>query len=178
MPAFAASTTVLDSILVRDAFGTPAMREVFSDLSLVSRYAEVEIALARAEARCGVIPADAAEQIAARTDVRALDFDLLRRETDIVGYPILPLVQQMAKQCGESGRYVHWGATTQDIMDTALILQVRAGLNIIEQDISTLRGILADLSRRYRDSPMTGRTHLQQALPVTFGYKTAIWLAM
>jgi 3-carboxy-cis,cis-muconate cycloisomerase len=178
MAAFTSSTTVLDSLLFRDAFGTPAMREVFSDLSVLGRYVEVEIALAKAEARCGVIPAEAAEAIATCTNVAALDLDLLRRETDIVGYPILPLVQQMAKQCGEAGRYVHWGATTQDIMDTALVLQVRAGLTIIEQDISTLRGILADLSRRYRDTPMAGRTHLQQALPVTFGYKTAIWLAM
>ena len=178
MAAFPTSTTVLDSFLFRDAFGTPAMREVFSDFSVLGRYAEVEIALARAEARCGVIPAKAAEAIAKRTDVAALDFDLLRRETDIVGYPILPLVQQMVKQCGEAGRYVHWGATTQDIMDTALVLQMRAGLDIIEKDILALRGILADLSRRYRDTPMAGRTHLQQALPVTFGYKTAIWLAM
>ncbi len=178
MAAFPSSTTVLDLFLFRDAFGTPAMREVFSDFRLLGRYAEVEIALAKAEARCGVIPAEAAEAIAKCTNVAALDFDLLRRETDIVGYPILPLVQQMVKQCGEAGRYVHWGATTQDIMDTALVLQVRAGLTIIEQDISTLRGILADLSRRYRDTPMAGRTHLQQALPVTFGYKTAIWLAM
>ena len=178
MAAFPTSTTVLDSILFRDAFGTPAMREVFSDFSLICRYAEVEIALARAEARCGVIPAEAAEEIAKRTNVSGLDFELLRHETDIVGYPILPLVQQMAKQCGEAGRYVHWGATTQDIMDTAVILQVRDGLKIIEADIAALRGILADLSRRYRDTPMAGRTHLQQALPVTFGYKAAIWLAM
>jgi len=178
MPAFPTSTTVIDSILFRDAFGTPAMREVFSDFSLISRYAEVEIALAKAEARCGVIPAQAAKDIAERTDVSAFDFDLLRSETDIVGYPILPLVHQMVKQCGEAGRYVHWGATTQDIMDTAVILQVRAGLEIIEADISALRGILAGLSKRYRDTPMAGRTHLQQALPVTFGYKTAIWLAM
>ena len=178
MAAFPTSTTVLDSFLFRDAFGTPAMREVFSDFSVLGRYAEVEIALARAEARCGVIPAKAAEAIAKRTDVAALDFDLLRRETDIVGYPILPLVQQMVKQCGEAGRYVHWGATTQDIMDTALVLQMRAGLDIIEKEILALRGILADLSRRYRDTPMAGRTHLQQALPVTFGYKPAIWLAM
>src|SRR3979411_3204755 len=128
------ATTVLDSILFRDAFGTPRMREVFSDFSLISRYAEVEIALAKAEARCGVIPAEAAEEIAKRTDVSAFDFDLLRRETDIVGYPILPLVHQMAKQCGGAGRYVHWGATTQDIMDTAVVLQVRDGLKIIEQD--------------------------------------------
>src|SRR6202795_306238 len=178
MSAFPVSTTVLDSILFRDAFGTPAIREVFSDLSLISRYAEVEIALAKVEARCGVIPVEAAAEIAKRTDVSAFDFDLLRRETDIVGYPILPLVHQMVKQCGEAGRYVHWGATTQDIMDTAVILQVRAGLKIIEEDIAALRGILAGLSKRYRDTPMAGRTHLQQALPVTFGYKTAIWLAM
>jgi 3-carboxy-cis,cis-muconate cycloisomerase len=178
MAAFSASTTVLDSLLFRDAFGTPAMREVFSDVRLISRYAEIEVALARAEARCGVIPAQAAEEIAKRTDVSALDFDLLRQETDIVGYPILPLVHQMTKQCGEAGRYVHWGATTQDIMDTAVVLQLRDGLAIIEADIASLRGILADLSKRYRDTPMAGRTHLQQALPVTFGYKTAIWLSM
>ncbi|HEX3117200.1 MAG TPA: adenylosuccinate lyase family protein [Bradyrhizobium sp.] len=178
MPAFPASTTVFDSILFRDTFGTLAMREVFSDFSLISRYAAVEIALARAQARCGVIPAEAAEQIAKRTDVAAFDFDLLRRETDVVGYPILPLVHQMLKQCGEAGRYVHWGATTQDIMDTAVVLQIRKGLMIVEADIASLRGILAGLSRRYRDTPMAGRTHLQQALPVTFGYKTAIWLAM
>src|SRR4030088_2322632 len=145
MPAFSASTTVLDSILFRDAFGTPAMRDVFSDLRLISRYAEVEIALAKAEASCGVIPAEAAAEIAERTDVSALDFDLLRRETDIVGYPILPLVPQITKQCGEAGRYVHWGATPQDIMDTAVVLQLRAGLKIIETDIADLRRILADL---------------------------------
>jgi len=178
MAAFPTSTTVLDSILFRDAFGTPAMREVFSDFSLITRYAEVEIALARAEARCGVIPAQAAEEIAKRADVSTLDFELLRQETDIVGYPILPLVHQMAKQCGDAGRYVHWGATTQDIMDTAVVLQIRAGLAIIDSDIAALRGILAGLARRYRDTPMAGRTHLQQALPVTFGYKCAIWLAM
>jgi 3-carboxy-cis,cis-muconate cycloisomerase len=178
MPAFPTSTTVLDSILFRDAFGTPPMREVFSDFSLISRYVEVEVALAKAEAECGVIPPEAAAEIARRADASALDFDLLRRETDVVGYPILPLVHQLVKQCGEAGRYVHWGATTQDIMDSAVILQVRDGLSIIEADISALRGILADLSRRHRDTPMAGRTHLQQALPVTFGYKTAIWLAM
>ena len=116
------------TVLFRDAFGTPRMREVFSDYALISRYVEVEIALARAQARCGVIPTEAAKEIAAKCNVSALDFDLLRHETDIVGYPILPLVHQLVKQCGEAGRYVHWGATTQDIMDTADVLRVRAGL--------------------------------------------------
>jgi 3-carboxy-cis,cis-muconate cycloisomerase len=178
MPSFPTSTTVLDSILFRDAFGTPAMREVFSDASVIARYVEVEIALAKAEARCGVIPEQAARDIAERADAASLDVEALRRETDIIGYPILPLVHQLVKQCGEAGRYVHWGATTQDIMDTALVLQLRAGLKIVAEDISALRGILAGLSRRHRDTPMAGRTHLQQALPITFGYKTAIWLAM
>ncbi|WP_407530353.1 3-carboxy-cis,cis-muconate cycloisomerase [Methylobacterium oryzisoli] len=173
----APATTVIDSLLFRDAFGTPAMRAIFSDHALIRRFIEVEIALAKAEAACGVIPADAAEQIAARCDFETLDFDLLRHETDTVGYPILPLVHQLVKQCGEAGRYVHWGATTQDIMDTANVLQIRAGLDLVAADVDALRTTLADLSRRYRDTPMAGRTHLQQALPVTFGYKTAIWLA-
>jgi 3-carboxy-cis,cis-muconate cycloisomerase len=178
MPPAAPATTVLDSALFRDAFGTPAMREVFSDHALVGRYIEVEIALAKAEAKCGVIPPEAAAAIAKHPGISALDFDLLRQETDNVGYPILPLVHQMSKQCGEAGRFVHWGATTQDIMDTAVVLQLRDALRLLAQDIAELRRILADLSRRYRDTPMAGRTHLQQALPVTFGYKTAIWLAM
>lgn len=178
MPGLPTSTTVFDSLLFRDAFGTPEMREVFSDLALISRYVEVEIALARAEAACGVIPADAADEIARRCDVAALDFELLRKETDNVGYPILPLVHQLVKQCGEAGRYLHWGATTQDIMDTAVVLQMREGLRMIEQDIAALRGILADVARAHRDTPMAGRTHLQQALPVTFGYKVAVWLSM
>jgi 3-carboxy-cis,cis-muconate cycloisomerase len=178
MSSAAPATTVLDSALFRDAFGTPAMRAVFSDHALVGRYIEVEIALAKAEAKCGVIPPEAAVAIAKHPGISALDFNLLRQETDNVGYPILPLVHQMSKQCGEAGRYVHWGATTQDIMDTAVVLQVREALRLIENDITELRRILADLSRRYRVTPMAGRTHLQQALPVTFGYKTAIWLAM
>ncbi|ANY62227.1 3-carboxy-cis,cis-muconate cycloisomerase [Comamonas aquatica] len=173
-----ASSTVLDSILFRDAFGTAAMREVFSDRRLISRYIEVEVALARAEARCGVIPADAAEVIARESKLERIDFDHMRHETDIVGYPILPLVHQLVEMCGEAGRYVHWGATTQDIMDTANVLQVRDALDIVEADIRALRGILADLAKKHRDTPMAGRTHLQQALPVTFGYKVAIWLAM
>jgi 3-carboxy-cis,cis-muconate cycloisomerase len=167
----------LDSALFRDMFGTPEMRAVFSDETLIGRYIEVEVALARAEARCGIIPTDAAERIAAAGADPRLDWDRLKRETENVGYPILPLVHQLAEQAGEAGRYVHWGATTQDIMDTASVLQLRAALDLVGADIGALRGILADLALRHRDTPMAGRTHLQQALPITFGYKAAIWLA-
>jgi 3-carboxy-cis,cis-muconate cycloisomerase len=154
------------------------MREIFDERALIARYVEVEVALARAQGRCGVIPADAAKGIAARSKAEALDLDLLGRETEIVGYPILPLVHQLGKMCGEAGRYVHWGATTQDIMDTAVVLQVRDALAVIESELDSVRDILVRLARRYRDTPMAGRTHLQQALPITFGYKAAVWLAM
>lgn len=172
------ASNVLDSVLFRDSFGTPAMRAIFDDKELIRKYVEVEIALAKAQARCNVIPQEAADEIAKRCDADTLDFDLLRHETEIVGYPILPLVHQISKQAGEAGKFVHWGATTQDIMDTAVVLQVRDGLDIVDQDIKDLRKILAGLAKRYRDTPMAGRTHLQQALPVTFGYKAAIWLDM
>jgi 3-carboxy-cis,cis-muconate cycloisomerase len=172
------ASTVVDSILFRDAFGTARMRAVFSDHALIQRYIDVEVALAKAEARAGVIPSDAAEVIARESTIERIDFDHMREETDIVGYPILPLVHQLVEMCGDAGRYVHWGATTQDIMDTAVALQVRDALDSIDDDIRELRTILADLAKKHRDTPMAGRTHLQQALPVTFGYKVAIWLAM
>lgn len=172
------ASTVVDSILFRDAFGTPRMRQVFADTSLVARYIDVEIALARAQARCGVIPAEAAQAIGRESRLERIDFEHMRHETDVVGYPILPLVHQLVAMCGDAGRYVHWGATTQDIMDTANVLQVREALELVDADIAALRAILADLARKHRDTPMAGRTHLQQALPVTFGYKAAIWLAM
>jgi len=178
MSAYQSSTTVLDSILFRDAFGTPGMRQVFSDKAFITRCVEVEVALAKAEARVGVIPAKAAEDIARLSKAETLDFEHLGRETDVVGYPILPLVHQLSKQCGEAGRYVHWGATTQDIMDTAIVLQLREALQIVAGDLAALRGILAALARKHRNTPMAGRTHLQHALPITFGYKVAIWLAM
>ncbi|WP_042861714.1 adenylosuccinate lyase family protein [Dickeya sp. NCPPB 3274] len=172
------ASNVLDSILFRDSFGTPEMRAIFDDHELIRKYVEVEIALAKAEARCGVIPQEAAEEIAKTCNADTLDFDLLRHETEIVGYPILPLVHQISKQAGASGGYVHWGATTQDIMDTAVVLQIRDAFDLIDADIKSLRKTLAALALRYRDTPMAGRTHLQQALPITFGYKAAIWLDM
>jgi len=178
MSSPSSASTVIDSALFRDSFGTAQMRAVFNDHAVVQRYIDAEIALARAQARTGVIPAGAAEVIARESRIERIDFDLMREETDNVGYPILPLVHQLVKMCGDAGRYVHWGATTQDIMDTAVSLQVRDALDIIDGDIRSVRAILAELARKHRDTPMAGRTHLQQALPITFGYKAAIWLAM
>src|ERR1700744_3670794 len=172
------ASTVLESAVFRNMFGTEEMRQVFSDEALVQHYLDVEAALARAEAAIGVIPKDAATAIDDARRTVKIDVDRRRRETENVGYPILGLVHQLAEAAGEAGGYVHWGATTQDIMDTASVLQIREALGIIERDTLRLRRALAQLARRYRDTPMAGRTHLQQALPVTFGYKAAIWASM
>jgi 3-carboxy-cis,cis-muconate cycloisomerase len=173
---------VLDSAIFADMFGTPAMRCIFGDEALLARCAEVEAALARAQGRLGIIPAESAAAIsqaerAVANGQLALDLTRLKKETETVGYPILPLVRQLADLAGEPGRYLHWGATTQDIMDTAAVLQIRAGLGLIEEDLTAARKHLVALARRYRDTPMAGRTHLQHALPVTFGYKAAVWLS-
>src|SRR5690606_37974586 len=114
--------SVLESALFKDMFGTGAMRAVFDDDATVLRYVETEVALARVQGRLGVIPAQAADAIAARADAAAIDMEALRVETEIVGYPILPLVHQLSRICGAEGEYLHWGATTQDIMDTATVL--------------------------------------------------------
>jgi 3-carboxy-cis,cis-muconate cycloisomerase len=173
---------VLDSAIFADMFGTPAMRAVFGDEAFLARCIEVEAALAHAQSRLGIIPAEAATAIsqaerAVANGQVALDLTRLKNETETVGYPILPLVRQLADLAGDAGRYLHWGATTQDIMDTAAVLQIRAGLSLIEEDLTAARKHLAALARRYRDTPMAGRTHLQHALPVTFGYKAAVWLS-
>src|SRR5947209_6938429 len=173
---------MLSSSLFGDMFGTAAMRAVFGELAFLARCAEVEAALARAQARLGIVPGEAAAAIseaatAIVADPGSLDLDRLKRETENVGYPILPLVRQLAERAGTAGRWLHWGATTQDIMDTAAVLQIRDGLQLVEADLTAIRSHLAALARRWRDTPMAGRTHLQHALPITFGYKAAVWLA-
>ena len=171
-------STMFDSAIFRDAFGSAGMREIFSDEGLIGRYVEVEVALAAAEARVGVIPKDAAAAIKKLARADAIDVAKLKAETDLVGYPIVGVVHQLAKQCGDAGRYVHWGATTQDIMDTATVLQIRAALELVEADLAAMDAALAALAKKHRGTVMAGRTHLQHALPVTFGYKAAVWRGM
>lgn len=171
-------STVFDSDIFRDAFGSEAMRAIFSDRALLQRYVEVEVALAKVQGALGLIPAEAAKTIATKSDAAAIDLAKLKTETDLVGYPIVGVVHQLQKQCGEAGRYLHWGATTQDIMDTATVLQMRAALDIIDAELAAISTALADLTRKHRATVMAGRTHLQHALPVTFGLKTAVWLSM
>jgi 3-carboxy-cis,cis-muconate cycloisomerase len=168
----------IDSNVYGGLFATPAMREALSDRARFQRMLEVEAALARAQGRLGLIPAEAASEITAKADIARFDLEIVRRGTELAGYPIVPLVRLLSEACeGEAGRYVHWGATTQDIVDTGLMLQIGDALQLLAQDLDGVAMALAALAARFRDVPMAGRTHLQHALPITFGFKCALWLA-
>ena len=167
-----------DSAVFRHIFSTEAMRRVFSDEQRVQYYLDIEAALARAQARLHIIPAEAAEEICRHCTAAEYDMAKLKAQTERIGYPVLPVVQQLVGLCRDGlGEWCHWGATTQDITDTATVLQIRDGLMLVEQDIRAIAGSLADLAERHRDTPMAGRSNLQQAVPITFGYKCAVLLA-
>ncbi len=169
---------VITSGLFGDMFGRSDMRDLFSDHAYIQRCLDVEAALARSQARLGMIPEEAAREITRVADVSRVDWPRLADRTQVVGYPILPLVEQIADWADDGlGQYCHWGATTQDIMDTADVLQIRDGLTLVESDLDQIATALADLSERHAETVMAGRTHLQHALPVTFGYKAAGWLS-
>jgi 3-carboxy-cis,cis-muconate cycloisomerase len=170
--------SLIDSAVFRDIFSTEAMRGVFSDENRVQKYLDFEAALARAQARLGIIPKEAAEEICRHCHVAEMDFVKLKAQTERIGYPVLPVVQQLVGLCRDGlGEWCHWGATTQDITDTATVLQIREALVLIERYLDGIAGALAALARKYRDTPMAGRSNLQQAVPITFGYKMATVLA-
>ncbi len=170
--------TALDSAILRDIFTTDAMRRVFSDERRIEYYLQFEVALARVQARLGIIPAKAAQEIERQCRVENIDFAKLKRQTERIGYPVLPVVQQIVEKCADGlGEWCHWGATTQDITDTATIMQIREALGLVESDLRAISAALADLARRHRDTPMAGRSNLQQAVPITFGFKAATLLA-
>src|SRR5690348_3851929 len=171
-------TSLIDSAVFRDIFTTEAMRRVFSDENRVQKYLDFEAALARAQARLGVIPKEAAEEICRHCRAEEIDFSKLKAQTERIGYPVLPVVQQLVALCRDGlGEWCHWGATTQDITDTATVLQIREALVLIERHLDGIAGALAALARKHRDTPMAGRSNLQQAVPITFGYKMATLLA-
>ena len=170
--------TALDSLIFRDIFTTPEMRNVFSDEQRTAYYLEIEAALARVQGRLGIIPADAAREIESKCRIENIDLAKLKQQTERIGYPILGVVQQIVALCERGlGEWCHWGATTQDITDTATVMQIRAALELVEADMEKIAAALADLARRYRDTPMAGRSNLQQAVPITFGFKAASLLA-
>jgi 3-carboxy-cis,cis-muconate cycloisomerase len=167
--------TTLDCDLLRDLYGTDELRGVFDSRALVQAWLDVEVALAYAEAEVGVIPESAAKRIELEAVVEKYDLAALRAEIETTKHPLVPLIRTLVERCSDEGGWVHWGATTQDIIDTALSLQVRAALGPILRDLGRATRAAAELARRYARTPMAGRTHGQHAVPITFGLKAATW---
>ncbi len=171
-----------DSAIFGTLFGSDAMRAIFDDRAYLARMLEVEAALARCQGRLGIIPAEAAEAISRAARPEILEGDAAQKElaesVRKVGYPVVAVVRVLARAAGESaGRFTHWGATTQDVLDTAVVLQVRAGLALVRQSLAAIVRALASQAGAHRSTVMVGRTHLQHAAPISFGLKCATWAA-
>ncbi len=174
--------TPADSQIFAPLFSDPEVAAIFSDEQLIRLALQIEGTLARVESRQGVIPPEAGEAIAAVAispdAVQKMDLEKVRAGVDRDGFPVIELVQQLRQWVGDPyGDAVHAGATTQDILDTALILQLRTALAVIEHELDRLIAKLAGLADRHRATLMAGRTHSQHAVPITFGFKVAGWLA-
>lgn len=171
---------MISSNLTGPMFSTDAMQQVFSDHACIQRMLDFEAALARAEAQHDVIPATAVTAIAACCDAAMIDMPALAQAAAPAGNLAIPLVRQLTAQVArtdaEAAKYVHWGATSQDAIDTGLVLQLRDALNHINHDLARLAEALAKLAAQYRHTLLIGRTWMQHALPITFGLKAAGWL--
>ena len=168
-------STILDSAVFRNVFTTEAMREVWSDENRVQKYLDFEAALAKAQGKLKIIPQEAVGEIVRNCDVKLIDMAKLKEATERIGYPVLPVVQQLVKLCKDKlGEWAHWGATTQDITDTATVMQIREALDLVGAEIDGICDALAALAKKYRDTPMAGRSNLQQAVPITFGYVSVV----
>ena len=159
-------------------FDAPHSNDIFADDSFIAYCLKVEAALAAVQARLGVIPPDAAQNIAQAADELRVDKDSLRASTAKSSIPIIDLVAQLRQQVdANAASYVHWGATSQDIMDTVLVLQIRELLEHFKQLLQQVIDNLKELAEQHRHTLMVGRTHSQHALPLTFGLKVVNWMA-
>jgi adenylosuccinate lyase len=170
--------TMIDSPLFGDLFSTAEMRGIFSDEATVQRWMDVEAALARAQATLGIVPQQAADEITRKCRVELIDMAEMKRQLAHTHHPIVPLIRCYQKICDAvAGEFLHWGATTQDIMDTGAVLQLKAANAVVVRDLSRTLELLKDLAVRHKSTIQAGRTHGQQALPITFGFKVAVWAA-
>ncbi len=169
------------SPLLAPMLSSAAMRAVCDDAAYLQRMLDFEAALARAEAATGVIPASAADAIANACKAEAFDLNALAEAAPHSGVLAIPVVKALtanvAKTDADAARYVHWGATSQDVVDTATMLTLRAGIDALSGDIDRAIAGFAKLARAHRDTPMVARTWLQHALPMPFGLKLAEYAA-
>jgi len=157
-------------------YGSPEMRAIFEEEARLQRFLDVEAALARAQAELGVIPMEAAEVIASKANTKYVKLQAVKDVEARIKHDLMAMVEVLEEVCGEYGRYVHYGATSYDIEDTALALQLKEAISIIERRLYTLVEVLISLAEKNIDTIMMGRTHGQPAPPITLGFKLAVWL--
>ena len=170
-------TSVLDSILLQNNFSTPEIRLIWGDENKVSKQLAVEVALAKIEGELGIIPKTAAQQIIEKAKVEHLNLLALQKESAQKRHSLIALIHALQELVGtEAGEYVHYGVTTQDIVDTGIMLQTKEAYDVIVQHSKALIQTVAALAQKHRSTLMMGRTHGIHAIPITFGVKLAIWL--
>ncbi|MCS7139278.1 MAG: adenylosuccinate lyase [Candidatus Nezhaarchaeota archaeon] len=165
------------SILPIDSgrYGSEEMRRIFTEEARLQRMLDVEAALARASAKFGLIPTEAAEVISERANTKYVRLERVKEIEAKIRHDVMAVVEALAEVCGEYGGYVHVGATSYDIVDTAMALQLKDALFIIEARLKELCQLLCNLAVKYKEVVMVGRTHGQHALPITLGFKFAVW---
>ncbi|NOZ05497.1 MAG: adenylosuccinate lyase [Chloroflexi bacterium] len=171
------STHIIDSLIYRDAWGSDEMRAIFDDVPQTQGWLDVIAALAQAQAEVGLIPKDAALEITRICKVENLDMAALRQGYRETGHSTMGLIRELKKLCrGEAGEWVYYGATVQDIVDTWYSIALLKAWDILFRDLREIEAILVDLAETHRDTVMVGRTHGQAGLPITFGFKVAVWV--
>ncbi len=172
------ASSVFDDALIQHLWSTEELRAIFNDHNRVQKWFDFEAALALEQAELGIIPKAAAEEIAANASISKIDIAAVSAEIRRIKHPLVPAVKAVQKLCKpEHGEYIHFGPTTQDVLDTATMLQIKDAHVIYLRDMKAIGRSLAKLCEQHRATPMVGRSHGVQALPITFGHKVAIWLS-
>jgi len=172
------SSHIIDSEVHQDAWSTEETRHIFDTRTRFQRWLDIEVALARAQGRLGVIPEEAAREIAKNADMDRIDMAQLKADFALTQHSLMPLLKAVQRLCpGDTGEYIHFGPTTQDIEDTGGILEIKDAYHVMLRDMREIEDILMDLARKHRETVMCGRTHSQQGLPITLGLKLAIWIS-
>jgi adenylosuccinate lyase len=169
---------VFDDALLKHLWSTDELRAIFSDRNRVQKWYDFEAALALEQAALGIIPLEAAQDIAANAKVEKVDIEAIAAEIRRIKHPLVPALKAVEKLCKDGhGEYIHFGPTTQDVLDTAVVLQMKDAHAIYLRDMRAIGQALYRLAEAHRATPMAGRSHGVQALPITFGHKAAIWLS-
>lgn len=167
---------VIDYLILGNNFSTSEMRAIWSEQNRLEKQVAVEVALAKAQGELGLIPYDAADAIVAKADASKLSIEQMAKQAAKAKHSLMSTINALQDQVGDAGQFIHYGATTQDIVDTATVLQLKQSFAIIERDTKLVACELKKLAKQYQYLPMVGRTHGMQALPTTFGFKLAVWL--